>query len=306
MAEATDVRTSVARKYVAPAAGAAIPTGIEVDKASVASSGFIGALDSGLRRSLSLKELVGPSSKHGFMLVPYTAGTPIPFLDSEGRVIAVFADHPEDGDWDLVAADAATAMKNTGAQCKFSKDDRIHRRGRFAAKFIGFSHGGGQLHPTQLLKSDPVTPALQRLNQHPSFKRLTGFGSSVFATWAPRLHAYYVDRMGKLLAHDPSLHCNFSNSVFATATYNFGPCTVCFKHTDFANLPFGWCAITALGLYDYEKGGHLVLWDLKLIVEFPPGTTFLIPSAIIHHSNVPIGAKEMRYSFTQYTAGGIF
>jgi hypothetical protein len=78
-------------------------------------------------------------------------------------------------------------------------------------------------------------------------------------------------------------------------------------HRDFANLVFGWCAITALGKFDWKKGGHLRLWDCELILEFPPGTTILIPSTAIFHSNIlPIGLHEKRYSFTQYTAGALF
>jgi hypothetical protein len=54
------------------------------------------------------------------------------------------------------------------------------------------------------------------------------------------------------------------------------------------------------------KGGHLILWDCKLILEFLPGCTILIPSAAIFHSNIPITSHEWRFSFTQYTAGGLF
>jgi len=48
------------------------------------------------------------------------------------------------------------------------------------------------------------------------------------------------------------------------------------------------------------------LWDCHLVVEFPPGATILLPSAILAHSNVTISPEETRYSFTQYTAGGLF
>ena len=50
----------------------------------------------------------------------------------------------------------------------------------------------------------------------------------------------------------------------------------------------------------------MVLWDLKLVIEFPPGSTILIPSATLRHSNVAIQPGEKRFSFTQYTAGGLF
>jgi len=128
----------------------------------------------------------------------------------------------------------------------------------------------------------------------------------VLATWMPSLHAYYVDTLKALHDHNPALKRIFPTSVFAATTYNFGPRTVCFKHVDFANLSFGMCAVTALGDFDPKKGGHLVLWDCGLVIEFPPGSTILIPSAAMAHSNTTISVDERRYSFTQYTAGGLF
>jgi hypothetical protein len=126
------------------------------------------------------------------------------------------------------------------------------------------------------------------------------------ATWAPELYAYYVKRLGALHVHYPELQRTFPTSIFSASTYNLGPQTMCFRHTDFANLSFGWCAVTALGTFDPKKGGHLVLWECGLAIEFPPGSTILLPSAIVSHSNISIGKSESRYSFTQYTAGGLF
>lgn len=90
------------------------------------------------------------------------------------------------------------------------------------------------------------------------------------------------------------------------AAYNLGPATVCLPHRDSANLSFGICAITALGRFDPKRGGHLVLRELGLAVEFPPGATALIPSAVLTHYNTKIQEGETRYSFTQYAAGSLF
>jgi len=98
----------------------------------------------------------------------------------------------------------------------------------------------------------------------------------------------------------------FSNSVFACATFNFGPRVVCHPHRDGLNLAYGWCAVTALGTFDHTKGGHLVLPELRLAIQFPTGSTLFIPSAIFTHYNLPIAASESRSSFTQFSAGGIF
>jgi len=99
---------------------------------------------------------------------------------------------------------------------------------------------------------------------------------------------------------------NFTSSVFAGACMNFGPRVRSFQHRDSLNLPFGWCAIQAMGMFDPKKGGHLVLWDAKLVIEFPAASTILVPSATLTHSNVGVQEHETRISFTQFTAGGIF
>lgn len=128
----------------------------------------------------------------------------------------------------------------------------------------------------------------------------------MLATYAPRLFDYYGGTLTTLLGSNPRLRRNFANSVFAAATFNFGPRTVTYPHLDLGNLAFGWCAIPAFGPFNPNHGGHLVLWDLGLIVRFPPSSTIIIPSALLRHSNIPIAEGETRYSFTQYTAGGIF
>lgn len=122
----------------------------------------------------------------------------------------------------------------------------------------------------------------------------------------PKLHGYYVDHLDALLQHDCNLRRNFHNSVWPSTTVNFGSRTCCKQHKDFNDLPFGMCSIYGAGRYDSKEGGHLVLWEAGLVIEFPPGSTILIPSAILTHSNVPVPKGSTRYSVTQYTAGGLF
>jgi hypothetical protein len=45
---------------------------------------------------------------------------------------------------------------------------------------------------------------------------------------------------------------------------------------------------------------------LKKIIQFPPGSTILLPSASLRHGNLPVRPHETRLSFTQYAAGGLF
>ncbi|KAJ7583738.1 hypothetical protein C8J56DRAFT_790490, partial [Mycena floridula] len=125
---------------------------------------------------------------------------------------------------------------------------------------------------------------------------------------SPQVHQYYGSILASVIAADStgSLIRNFANSVFTACTFNLGPHTCTWPHTDHANLAFGWCAITALGKFDHRKGGHLVLWNLGLYIPLLPGCTVFLLSAIITHSNLGIQPGETRYSFVQYSAGGIF
>ncbi|KAJ7026432.1 hypothetical protein C8F04DRAFT_966393, partial [Mycena alexandri] len=112
--------------------------------------------------------------------------------------------------------------------------------------------------------------------------------------------------ISSVLAKNLHLPRNFAESVFAAATFNLGPRTITYPHYDGRNLLWGWCVVTALGWFNYKRGGHLILWDLGLIIEFPPGSSILMPSALIRHSNIRIGPKEKRFSFTQFSGAGLF
>ncbi|KAF9471896.1 hypothetical protein BDN70DRAFT_819426, partial [Pholiota conissans] len=136
--------------------------------------------------------------------------------------------------------------------------------------------------------------------------RIAGHASASFATWAPNLYTYYEDHLDDLLDNDQSLKRNFPKSVWAACSINFGPRTVTREHRDYANLPFGWCSVTALGNFNAKTGGHLVLCSLNHLVDFPAGSTAHLPSAAIAHCNTPISKHEECCSIAQYTAGGIF
>ena len=112
--------------------------------------------------------------------------------------------------------------------------------------------------------------------------------------------------MESLLQHHSDLPVPIPGSVFAAASFNFGPRAQTFEHTDSGNKANGVCPIFCSGTFNPKQSGHLILRQLKLLIEFPPGTFILIPSATLMHGNVSIGPGEERESFTQYAAGGLF
>lgn len=128
-----------------------------------------------------------------------------------------------------------------------------------------------------------------------------------FKTWAPRLHAFYVVCHTILLSIYPNLWSISKHLPFAACTVNFGPQTVLKLHRDFKNLVFGWCLVFVLGNFDHTRGGHLILWELKLLIELAPGDMVFLPSGCITHGNIPLaGADEKRYSVTWYSSGYLF
>lgn len=94
--------------------------------------------------------------------------------------------------------------------------------------------------------------------------------------------------------------------VFPSRSVNLGLRSTSCPHTDDKNLAQSWCSITPIGHFNAQKGGHLILWDLGLVIDFPAGSTALIPSALVLHSNTSIGDEETRFSIVQYAAGGLF
>ncbi|KAJ6501540.1 hypothetical protein C8R47DRAFT_969839, partial [Mycena vitilis] len=232
---------------------------------------------------------------------------PRPIIDKHGRIIAVLAGQPGHDAYSAAVHGAFIAIRDAGYEARFPASMRRHRRGLFAAINVGVSYGKGQTTPCWLNNKE-YDELVDGLLANDHIARLAGFADAAFALWAPRLYGYYRKYDQALHTHFPKLRRPFARSVFFGAAFNFGPRVWTFKHRDVLNLAFGWCAVQGLGTFDPKKGvyGHLVLWDLKLVVEFPAGALILLPSATIAHSNVPVQADEERLSFTQFSAGGIF
>ncbi|KAJ7017385.1 hypothetical protein C8F04DRAFT_1279588 [Mycena alexandri] len=269
----------------------------------------------------------------GMTLCDFTGKTG-PIVDADRHVIGVYDAGPRDPKWAADVVAPATALmeeaaagiyehvfsgvyygtrkqekkrrKNGGVPTPL--DAKMPRRGDFNSKTIGNSMGGGQEAPSPFFHIVLNRIVLAGLLATQPFQRLAGHTNTIFQAYAPDLHRYYGTTLERLHTWNKKLKRNFLStiSVFAAATFNFGPATVTLPHLDFANLAWGWCAITAFGHFDPDRGGHLILWDLMLIIRFPPGATIFLPSALLRHSNVAIQQGEKRYSFTQFTSAGIF
>ncbi|KAJ2920416.1 hypothetical protein H1R20_g16678, partial [Candolleomyces eurysporus] len=248
---------------------------------------------------------------YGYQLVRYEPGVNKVVVDSNNVMIVGHFDRPCDLEWDRSMAEAERAFaaaRDAGmADGTFTLASSRHRRGHFLALPTGVSFGGGQQRPGNLYHQLHARRVLtQSILQNKAVQRIAGYQSSTFHMLAPKLFRFYGTEIGKLFKSQPELQHNFTNSIFPAVSFNCGPVSISLPHRDYNNLSFGLCALTAFGNFDYTQGGHLALHELKLVFEFPSGTTFQIPSAAIKHSNTPIQDGEERYSMAQYAAGGLF
>nr|GAT56089.1 predicted protein [Mycena chlorophos] len=278
-----DIRPSTVAKHLRPAVP--IRTSLASHILRTAHGAYVASLEDakelyGSKKRWTLEPLV----ERGFLVIPWDGKMPRPLVDSTGRVFGALAGQPDDPSYAASAQRAFDAVLREGHAAKFPASEKKHRRGLFAAINVGVSYGQGQTKPSWL-KSDYEATA-----------------ESYLSALAPHLYEYYLSH-NKLLDARFKLRRPFSASVFSAAAFNFGKNVWTFRHRDVLNLPFGWCAIQALGRFDPTKGGHLILWDLKLVIELPAGALILIPSAMLAHSNIPVQNDETRTSFTQFTAG---
>ncbi|KAI0037552.1 hypothetical protein FA95DRAFT_1506830 [Auriscalpium vulgare] len=226
-------------------------------------------------------------------------------VDREDRILVQLAGRPPaNKSWPEQAKSMSRVLDEVAPLVDFEPGK--HQRGQYPFMHAGFTHGGGSEEPHNTKAgSDDHQLARSRILAHEGIQRAAGFQSSATSVNAPRLFGHLDQVVEDAGAHNPLLKKPFLRSVFPMATFNFGPQALTVPHRDSKNVPFGWCAVTALGDFDYMKGGHLIIWELKLIIEFPPGSTILLPSALLTHSNTPIQDGETRQSFTQWCSGDL-
>ncbi|KAE9394141.1 hypothetical protein BT96DRAFT_828130, partial [Gymnopus androsaceus JB14] len=224
-----------------------------------------------------------------------------------GRIIAALAGKLRDNSWDAVMAKLTPKLKDARGKMLFSGKQKVHKHGLFPTVSVGNSFRGGSQRPgTVVFYSTANQLILMSLIAFSGFQRLVGLTYCIFKCFASNMFGLYRDNLNILFASNPKLTHWFKTSVFAGISFNMGPFTITWPHTDNHNLAFGWCAITALGKFDPDKGGHMILWDLGLVIRFLPGSTILIPSALLTHSNISIQLEEEHYSIIQYSSLGLF
>ncbi|KAJ7934575.1 hypothetical protein B0H13DRAFT_2305675 [Mycena leptocephala] len=238
------------------------------------------------------EEVDALTGTQGFMYISWLGRLTIPLLDSQRRVIAVLGGTPRDhAGWKTVTDGAALLLEERQSRLKLTPEALHHRthRTRFP-RSPRVAHGGGRLEPGEVHQNPTNTQLTDELLAHDFIQRIMGFASC---------------QQNPPQRWKPSMRWNYVNSLFAACTFNFGPRAITAPHLDFANLAWGWCSVTALGDFDPDFGGHLILWDLRLVICFPPGSRSLSPPPWYTLQRSHPRARQ-RSSITQYTTGSLF
>ncbi|KAJ7619488.1 hypothetical protein FB45DRAFT_755230 [Roridomyces roridus] len=234
-------------------------------------------------------------------------------VDRTGYVIGVLVAPPLPGEkWKTVHEKAAAKLREAREKMRFPTGAYEHRRSfddneGFPTDTRGYAFGGGMGSVGNVKSSSAHnTQIMDEVCADPDVLRMVTYPIPPFQALCHPIYSDYRNNKHALLRQHPGLKRVFPRSPFAATTFNLGPFSVSPPHADRGNKADGFCLIGALGTFDADKGGHIVLWDYNLIIHFPAGCSVLIPSAVVTHSNTPIQDGEERFSIIQYSAGGLF
>ncbi|KAJ7016826.1 hypothetical protein C8F04DRAFT_973077, partial [Mycena alexandri] len=120
--------------------------------------------------------------------------------------------------------------------------------------------------------------------------------------FVPSAFAALATQKEQFLKHQSDALYPSTSSVFSAATIEFGPHL---QETNRRHEAGSWNILLALGHYNHRHGGHIIFWDLGLVVAFPPGSCILVPTGLIRYSFVKVRPHETRYSLVQWAGAGI-
>ncbi|KAJ7849676.1 hypothetical protein B0H14DRAFT_3452376 [Mycena olivaceomarginata] len=277
----------------------AIPTTLDATELPAALGAYTAKVEQdtwGSKKCRTLPELIGL----GFRLLSWDGITSIP--DAHGHIITVLAGQLSDPVYAKSATRVFELLEKERINTCFASAMAKHRRGGFVALNVGLSYCKGQTVPCRLNNGEHAA-LLGRLLADEDVTRMATFASCKPPIFFSPLPPLLISPQSLLAFGHPSF-----TPTTTTMTTDFDDST----HTSLATgsdpsspRPPS-ISDRALGDFNPKEGGHIILWELKLVIEFPPGALILIPSATVMHSNLPVGPGEHRASFTQYTGGGLF
>ncbi|KAJ7649151.1 hypothetical protein DFH06DRAFT_1135393 [Mycena polygramma] len=247
-------------------------------------------------RDYDLAEVVGSSSRFGFRLIPwFGAFSRAVVTTPDKRMTLLLGGRPRDRYWTEEVVQPATA------ECQQAIDS-LHRPGTEETSGVPpvLTGGVGRAAYGSILNMLVFFQLFTSI----AMLRLVAYGNRLLENYC--LVAFIALRAEKdqFLSYNPSVLYPTDSSVFSAATFELGGPHYRASPSAGQGEPGTWNLLTALGTFQPMRGGHLIVWDLGLVTNFPAGTTILIP-ACLRYSFVKVREGESRYSLLQWSGSGI-
>ncbi|KAJ7694249.1 hypothetical protein B0H17DRAFT_1199496 [Mycena rosella] len=254
-----------------------------------------GVLDASLieNRDYELTEVVGPEAQFHLRLVPWGGGCLRPVVAADSSLVLVLGGCSHQGDWLKEVAQPATLQCDVALQSLRQSSAEVE-----TGSPPTLAGGVGESFNEPALARPEHGVVLNALVFFQLFyslamRRLIGYGNC--SCGSVSFSALEAEKK-VFLEHKPRALYPSESSVFSAATFKFGGPHRC--KTLGSGIPDRfqagkWSVLTALGKYASLHGGHVIFWDLGLVVCFPSSSSILIPTGIV------------RYSFVKWARSGI-
>ncbi|KAG6915875.1 hypothetical protein DXG01_009452 [Tephrocybe rancida] len=170
----------------------------------------------------------------------------------------------------------------------------------------GFSARPGHNGPIKITTTDLKQQLVDELLKDVNISRVASFQSMKLNRFSPKMwdkYEYTTARMNSTRWNAP---INFQGSTYPAVRFNVGPQTSTVQpYMDCQQECRGLSAMTPIGNYNYKLGGHIVFYELKLIVEVVPGTTLFVPTGLLSYGTMDIQESEERMTITQCFGPGL-
>ncbi|KAJ7689749.1 hypothetical protein B0H16DRAFT_1752807 [Mycena metata] len=257
-------------------------------------------------RDYDLDEVVGPDSTFKLCLVTLFGGAPRPVIAADKSLVALLGGYPARPSWRTDVVDPVTnacasvipRVVRSTEEVGLNLPPTLH--GGVGARF---NEPDTEKSPGIVLNALLFFDLMSTL----AMKRLLGYGNRLLQAFCPTAFDELADEKETFLKKIPDAVYPTDSSVYSAITFELGGChrRTLAVGVPYRFLPGAWSILQSLGNYNGRHGGHVILWELGYVVRFPPGSTILIPTGVIHYSFVRVRENETRYSVLQYAGSGI-
>ncbi|KAJ7138993.1 hypothetical protein C8R44DRAFT_867165 [Mycena epipterygia] len=216
---------------------------------------------------------------------------PQAFVDLKDRIGAVFVGPlVQRTEWERTVVQATNDMSDARRFFQGTETDDTLR--------VGITYkANGRSRPETIPNSEEDCMTLAALRYSSAIQEVASFQNAMLKLIAPRLWATANKTIEAVLQNDTRLHTPFQLADQKPYSIPHRGLSQC--HAS------GWDVLTALRNYPYDES-ELILWEDEIVVAFPPGSTFFIPTGLISYSFTAVSDDSTHMILSQSLNGDLY